>query len=76
MLVGCSYRTGKPVLRGGNGATFIVGNDVVIGVQGPWHTELSDNEKAKIGKAFDHLRELGEMDLQFRRLTDIQDGIR
>ena len=66
MLVGCYYGTGAPVLqKKEGGANFILANDFLNGR--PWHTELSDEEKVKIAGALDHLRELGEVDLEFRR---------
>ena len=65
MLVGCTYGTGKPVLEKQSGATFILANDFLGGR--PWHTEPSDEEKAKIARALDHLRELGEMDIDFQK---------
>ena len=65
MLVGCVYRTGKPVLQKESGANFILANDFLGGR--PWHTELSEEEKGKIARALGHLRELGEMDMEFKR---------
>jgi len=66
MLVGCSYGTGEPVLRKEAGATFIQANDLLGGKA--WHTAATDEEKAKISAALDHLRELGEIDLAFKGL--------
>ncbi len=66
LLVGCNYPTGEPVIKKGSGATFIMANDTVAGRPGPWHTELTDAEKAKIAGALDHLRRLGQMDLEFQ----------
>ncbi|MHB9134186.1 MAG: glycosyl hydrolase family 28-related protein [Armatimonadota bacterium] len=64
MLVGCLYGTGEPVLHKEKGATFILANDILNGR--PWHTTLTDVEKAKIAAGLDHLRELGEFDLKFK----------
>ena len=66
MLVGCVYGTGEPVLQKESGANFILANDFLKGR--PWHVDLSDAEKAKIAEALDHLRELGEVDLEFKGL--------
>jgi hypothetical protein len=66
MLVGCAYLTGEPVLQKESGANFILANDTVSGRRGPWHTDLSDDAKAKIAAALDHLRELGQLDAEFR----------
>ncbi|HWE01756.1 MAG TPA: glycosyl hydrolase family 28-related protein [Tepidisphaeraceae bacterium] len=70
MLVGCTYVTGEPVLQKEGGGDFILANDVVEGRRGPWHTELSDEAKAKIAAALDQLRELGEVDAEFKRASN------
>ena len=54
------------LLQKESGANFILANDFLKGR--PWHTEPSDAEKAKIAAALDHLRELGEVDLEFKGL--------
>ena len=66
MLVGCTYLTGEPILRKESGGNFILANDVVNDRRGPWHTELSDEAKVKIAGALDHLRELGQVDAEFK----------
>jgi hypothetical protein len=66
LLMGCTYGTGEPVLQQDKGATVVFANDLLNGR--PWHTTLTDDEKAKIGAALDHLRELGAMDLAFKAL--------
>ncbi len=59
MLVGCTYETGKPVLNKEAGANFILANDTLGSMT------LSDDEKQRIAAALDHLRQLGEVDLEF-----------
>ncbi|HZK83003.1 MAG TPA: glycosyl hydrolase family 28-related protein, partial [Humisphaera sp.] len=66
MLVGCTYLTGEPILRKESGGNFILANDVVNDRRGPWHTDLSDEAKAKIAAALDHLRQLGQVDAEFK----------
>ncbi len=64
MLVGCSYRTGKPVIRTETGATILLANDNL------GHTEVSDEAKRKISAALDDLRRLGQIDLEFKGFTE------
>jgi hypothetical protein len=66
MLVGCTYLTGEPILRKESCGNFILANDVVNDRRGPWHTEVSDEAKGKIAAALDHLRELGQVDREFK----------
>lgn len=70
MLVGCVYRTGEPVLQKGSGATFILANDLLSGR--PWHTDLSEEQKGRIAAALDHLRQLGEVDMEFKGIAKAQ----
>jgi len=60
MLVGCSYSTGKPVIKTEAGAKLIMANDNL------GHIEVSDEAKLKISAALDDLRRLGEVDLEFK----------
>jgi len=60
MLVGCSYRTGKPVIKTEAGAMVLMANDNL------GHTEVSDEAKGKISAALDDLRRLGELDMEFK----------
>jgi len=65
MLVGCEHRYGEPILQKESGANFILAHDTVKGRRGPWHTELPKEAGPRLAAAFDHLRELGEMDYEF-----------
>ncbi len=60
MLVGCSYRTGKPVIQKETGATIFLANDNL------GHTEVSGEAKRKISAALDDLRRLGELDMEYK----------
>jgi len=67
ILSGCVYGTGEPVLQKGTGATYIFANDLLNNRL--WHTTLTDEEKAKISAGMDHLRQLGEVDMDFKGLS-------
>ncbi|MCL1856929.1 MAG: glycoside hydrolase family 55 protein, partial [Kiritimatiellaeota bacterium] len=65
MLVGCSYMTGAPDIRLGNGATLIQAHDEMAWKR--WHADpVSVAAKHHIAEALNHLRLLGRYDLALR----------
>ena len=66
MLVGCVYGTGKPVLQKESGSQ-LHSRQRFPRRSGPGTRSCRKRKKGKIARALGHLRELGEMDMEFKR---------